>query len=162
MNTPDKTEIARWLAEVSHLSTQNVLDGTGGPFAAAIYKNGKMIASGTNRVLVDKDPTAHAEVTAIRNACAILGDFQIDDCILVTSCEPCPMCLGAIYWARPKAVYYCNTREQAADIGFDDDLIYREINMDPAIRKIPFIHMQVAEAAEAFRIWKEKSDKTQY
>jgi tRNA(Arg) A34 adenosine deaminase TadA len=151
-----------WLERVSQLSLENVENGTGGPFAAIIVKDGKILAEGTNRVLSDKDPTAHAEVVAIRNACKILGNFQLDDCLLISSCEPCPMCLGAIYWARPKAVYFCNDRIEAAQIGFDDELIYKEINLNPPSRKIPFIPIPFAEARKAFLLWQEKEDKTPY
>jgi guanine deaminase len=162
MESAEKENLEKILLEVSQLSEKNVLDGTGGPFAAAVVKGGKIISVGSNRVLADQDPTAHAEVVAIRRACEVLGTFQLDDCILVTSCEPCPMCLGAIYWARPKVVYYCNTREEAAEIGFDDQLIYQEINLEPANRKIPFIHIDFSMAKTAFKIWKEKENKTQY
>lgn len=155
-------ELEKWFDLVSELSCQNVENEVGGPFAALVIKNGEVIGKGTNRVLADQDPTAHAEVVAIRDACKNLGSFQIDDCILLTSCEPCPMCLGAIYWARPKLVYYCNTREDAADIGFDDNLIYEEIVLAPSERKIPFKRVAYPEAEKAFRLWKNKGDKTQY
>jgi guanine deaminase len=158
----DPQELNVWLRRVSELSYENVEKGIGGPFAALVVRNGKIIAEGTNRVLADQDPTAHAEVTAIRNACKVLGNFQLDDCVLISSCEPCPMCLGAIYWARPMAVYFCNDRKEAAEIGFDDNLIYSEINLQPAERKIPFIPVHFAEAQKAFRLWKEKEDKTRY
>lgn len=160
MQEPKNLE--KWLLEVSRLSDENVKNGTGGPFAALVVRGDELIASGTNRVLADQDPTAHAEVVAIRKACAALGTFQLDDCLLITSCEPCPMCLGAIYWARPQVVYYCNTRQEAAAIGFDDELIYNEIVLDPAIRKIPFAHIDYPEARRAFATWKSKEDKTQY
>lgn len=162
MKPEEKENLEKILLEVSNLSERNVLDGVGGPFAAAVVRDGKIISFGSNRVLADQDPTAHAEVVAIRKACEILGTFQLEDCILITSCEPCPMCLGAIYWARPKVVYFCNTRVEAAEIGFDDELIYKEINLDPAKRKIPFIHMDFAPAKMAFKTWKEKENKTQY
>jgi guanine deaminase len=155
-------ELKPWLLRVSALSELNVINGTGGPFAALVVRNGEIIAEGTNRVLADQDPTAHAEVVAIRNACKVLGNFQLDDCLLISSCEPCPMCLGAIYWARPKAVYFCNDRVEAAEIGFDDNLIYTEINLKPSDRKIPFIPIPFAEARKAFNLWKEKEDKTRY
>lgn len=162
MDTIQQESLDILLAEVSRLSTLNVTNETGGPFAAAIIKDGKIIATGTNRVLADQDPTAHAEVVAIRKACEVLGTFQLDDCILITSCEPCPMCLGAIYWARPKVVYYCNTREEAAEIGFDDNLIYQEIGLEPSKRKIPFVRVDFPGARVAFQTWKQKTDKTQY
>lgn len=162
MEPGEKENLEKILLEVSNLSERNVFEGVGGPFAAAVVRDGKIISVGSNRVLADQDPTAHAEVVAIRKACEILGTFQLEDCILITSCEPCPMCLGAIYWARPKVVYFCNTRVEAAEIGFDDELIYQEINLDPAKRKIPFIHMDFAPAKRAFKTWKEKDNKTQY
>lgn len=158
----DLKNLEKWLLEVSRLSDENVRNGTGGPFAALVVKDNQIIATGTNRVLADQDPTAHAEVVAIRKACAVLGSFQIDDCLLITSCEPCPMCLGAIYWARPSKVYYCNTREEAAEIGFDDELIYKEIVLEPTVRKIPFARIDFPQARLAFQNWKSKTDKTQY
>ena len=158
----DPQELNVWLRRVSELSYENVEKGIGGPFAALIIRDGKIISEGTNRVLADQDPTAHAEVVAIRNACKVLGNFQLEDCLLISSCEPCPMCLGAIYWARPKAVYFCNDRQEAAEIGFDDNLIYTEINLKPDARRIPFIPVPYAEARLAFRLWKEKEDKTRY
>jgi len=158
----EKNELLRWLQLVSDLSLENVKSERGGPFAAVVIKDGKLVAEGTNRVLEDKDPTAHAEVVAIRNACKVLGDFQLEGCILISSCEPCPMCLGAIYWARPKVVYFCNDRVEAAEIGFDDNLIYTEINLPPIERKIPFIPIPFEPAKLAFKLWKEKLDKTQY
>ena len=108
------------------------------------------------------DPTAHAEVTAIRDACKNLGSFQLDDCEIYTSCEPCPMCLGAIYWARPKVVYYANNREDAANIGFDDSMIYAEMSLDMADRKIPIISLGREGAIRVFEAWKNKEDKTVY
>ena len=158
----EESGLLKWFERVSELSQINVETGTGGPFAALVIRNGELIAEGTNRVLADKDPTAHAEVVAIRNACKVLGTFQLDDCILISSCEPCPMCFGAIYWARPNMVYFCNDREQAAEIGFDDNLIYTEINMKPLDRKIPFIPVAFEPAKRAFQIWKDKVGKTNY
>lgn len=155
-------EIEPWLELVSQLSYDNVNQEVGGPFAALVIKDGVVVGRGTNRVLADQDPTAHAEVVAIRDACKNLGTFQIDDCILITSCEPCPMCLGAIFWARPKVVYYCNSREDAASIGFDDNLIYEQIGVKPEDRKIPFLPIAFHNATKAFTLWKEKTDKTQY
>lgn len=155
-------ELEPWLELVSQLSYDNVNEEVGGPFAALVVKDGVVIGRGTNRVLADQDPTAHAEVVAIRDACKNLGTFQIEDCILITSCEPCPMCLGAIFWARPKLVYYCNSREDAASIGFDDNLIYEQIGVKPEDRKIPFLPITFPNASKAFTLWKEKSDKTQY
>lgn len=162
ISEPAPQSLEKWLDLVSDLSYKNVENEVGGPFAALVIKDGLVIGRGTNRVLADQDPTAHAEVVAIRDACKNLGTFQIDDCILLTSCEPCPMCLGAIYWARPKVVYYCNTRENAADIGFDDNLIYEEIGLPPSNRKIPFKRIEFPAAEKAFQLWKDKGDKTQY
>ncbi len=144
------------------LSKQGMRAGEGGPFGAVIVQNGQIIAEGNNQVLLTNDPTAHAEVVAIRRACANLGRFDLSDCELYTSCEPCPMCLGAIYWARPKAVYYANTKQDAADIEFDDSFIYDEIALDMSRRSIPFIHTSSDEALDVFREWGDKSDKTQY
>ena len=134
----------------------------GGPFGAVIVRNGEIIATGNNQVTSSNDPTAHAEVVAIRRACEKLGSFQLDDCILYTSCEPCPMCLGAIYWARPKKVYYACTKDDAAAIEFDDSFIYKEINTDYSNRKIPFEQISRDEAIEVFNEWAEKSDRTDY
>ena len=118
-----------FMREAIRLSVEKMQAGLGGPFGAVVVRNGEIIARGYNNVLTSNDPTAHAEVDAIRKACAALGTFQLQDCELYTSCEPCPMCLGAIYWARPKVVYYGNTKEDAAAIGFDDQFIYDEINL---------------------------------
>jgi len=144
------------------LSIENVTERGGGPFGCVIVKDNKIIAEGYNKVTSNNDPTAHAEVTAIRNACSTLNTFQLDDCIVYTSCEPCPMCLGAIYWARPKAVYYANTKVDAANINFDDDFIYKEIDAGIENRKLPFIQIMNKEALEAFKIWQSKTDKKEY
>jgi len=158
MNSPEM----KWLELVSKLSEENVASGKGGPFAALVIKDGNLIASACNEVLESGDPTAHAEVAVIRKACKKLGSFQLDDCILISSCEPCPMCLGAIYWARPRTVFYVNSREEAAAIGFDDQFIYDEIGRKNQDRKIPFIRTEFPPALKAFRDWKNKSDKTPY
>lgn len=144
------------------LSIENVNSGKGGPFAAVIVKDGDIIAEGTNVVTSSNDPTAHAEVTAIRNACKKVGDFQLHGCTIYTSCEPCPMCLGAIYWARPKAVYYGNTKSDAADIGFDDGFIYEELDKPLDIRSIPMKQILGDEAISGFQAWTSKSDKIEY
>ena len=136
--------------------------GEGGPFGAIVVKNGQIVGRGNNRVLATNDPTAHAEVVAIRDACQTLGSFQLDDCEIYTSCEPCPMCLGAIYWARPKRVYFGCTRTDAADIQFDDDFIYEEIGTPLEQRQIPMTPLLREEALVVFREWQEKSDKTLY
>lgn len=143
------------------LAQQQALLPSGGPFAALVVKNGEIIAEGCNRVTGSCDPTAHAEMVAIRKACTTLQDFQLSDCIVYSSCEPCPMCLGAIFWARPKAVYYAATRAQAA-AGFDDSLIYEQIVMAGAERSIPFYILQVAAASEPFALWKGNVTKTEY
>jgi len=143
-------------------SKQGMEKNQGGPFGAIVVKDGKIVGVGNNRVTSSNDPTAHAEVVAIRDACKNLNTFQLDGCVLYTSCEPCPMCLGAIYWARPDKVYYANTREDAAHIGFDDDFIYNEINLPMNERKIPFEQINREEALSIFKQWSEKADKTEY
>ena len=150
------------MARAIHLSLDNVLSGRGGPFGAVIVKDGKILAEGANRVTMANDPTAHAEVVVIREACAKLGVFTLDQCEIYTSCEPCPMCLGAIYWARPARVYFGNTAADAAKAGFDDSLIYDEAARHHSQRKIPMISLMREQALEAFRAWEEKGDKTLY
>lgn len=144
------------------LSVENVLHGKGGPFGAVIVKNGVVIAEGSNQVTASNDPTAHAEIVAIREACHKLGSFQLDGCELYCSCEPCPMCLGAIYWSRPYRVYFANTKNDAASIDFDDHFIYMELDKDIADRNLPTFQMLRDEALEAFRLWKESTDKVEY
>jgi guanine deaminase len=134
----------------------------GGPFGAVVVRQGRIVGRGWNQVTSTNDPTAHAEVTAIRNACRRLKTFRLDDCDLYTSCEPCPMCLAAIYWAHMKRVFYGNTRQDAARIEFDDDHIYREVARPIARRKIPMKQLLRPEAQAAFAEWKVKSDKTRY
>ncbi len=151
-----------FMAEAIRLATENVKSGNGGPFAAVIVKNNKIIATGVNMVTTTNDPTAHAEVTAIRNACKELNSFQLDNCDLYTSCEPCPMCLGAIYWARPKSVYFGNTKQDAAEIGFDDSFIYNEIDTPIKLRKIQMKQLMSNEAKESFETWANKTDKVEY
>lgn len=158
MNLPEK----KWLDMLCRMAEENVASGKGGPFSAIVLKDNELVAAACNSVLSSADPTAHAEVNAIREACRILGHFQLDQCVLISSCEPCPMCLGAIYWARPAAVFYMNNREDAAGIGFDDQFIYDEIVMPPAARKIPFQVIHHPEAKSAFEQWKNKTDKTSY
>ena len=149
------------MSEAIKLSIDSVLSG-GGPFGAVIVKNGEIVGQGSNRVTVDNDPTAHGEIVAIRDACKNLNSFQLDGCTLYTSAEPCPMCLGAIYWARPEAVYFGNTKEDAANIDFDDSFIYEEIPKALGDRSIPFHELMRKEAGEAFTLWREKTDKTLY
>ena len=134
----------------------------GGPFGAVIVRSGKIVAEGWNEVTSTNDPTAHAEVAAIRRACAKLGTFNLSDCEIYASCEPCPMCLGAIYWARFRVLYYANTREEAAAIGFDDEFIYREMPLAPAARTIPGIHLRTPQSHIPFAEWAAKPDKIEY
>lgn len=151
-----------FMQKAIELSIDNVKSGKGGPFGAVVVKDGKIIAHGANSVTSHNDPTAHAEVMAIREACRVLGTFQLDGCDIYTSCEPCPMCLGAIYWARPNKVYYANTKKDAADINFDDDFIYAEIAKPLNERSLQFIQMSRTEALEAFKLWSTKQDKIDY
>lgn len=150
------------MEEAIRLSVENVAERIGGPFGAVVVRDGKIIATGTNRVTTDNDPTAHAEMVAIRNACAVLGTFQLDDCDIYSSCEPCPMCLSAIYWARPRALYYANTKEDAALINFDDHFIYDEIAKPLLERNIFTQQYMRNEALEAFRLWEKSPDKIDY
>lgn len=144
------------------LSEKGMNNNAGGPFGAVVVKNGEIIAEGFNEVTSSNDPTAHAEVVAIRKACAVLNTFQLDDCIVYTSCEPCPMCLGAIYWARPKAVFYACTKEDAAEIGFDDDFIYDEIEKNIEKRTVKFINLDREEGRKVFKKWEAKEGKIDY
>ena len=155
-------EQQKHMREAIRLSLENVTSGNGGPFGAVIVKNGKIIATGANEVTSSNDPTAHAEVVAIRNACKSLGSFQLDDCEIYCSCEPCPMCLGAIYWARPAKIYYANTKKDAADINFDDDFIYQEIELPVSNRKLPTVQILREEAQVAFKEWSNSTKKTAY
>ena len=152
----------QYLDRAVELSKEGMERGDGGPFGAVIVCEGEIVSEGNNRVLVDNDPTAHAEVVAIRRATAKLGRFSLSDCELYTSCEPCPMCLGAIYWARPKAVYYANTKHDAAAIEFDDSFIYDEIGKPMENRAIPFYHIESGAARAIFDLWANKTNKTQY
>src|ERR1700728_4184096 len=151
-----------FMARAIQLSIDNVLSGCGGPFGAVIVKDGAIVAEGANQVTSTNDPTAHAEVLAIREACRKLGAFDLEGCEIYTSCEPCPMCLGAIYWARLSRVYFANVGADASKIGFDDSLIYREIAQPHAKRKIPMIQMMREEALAAFRAWENKTNKIEY
>ena len=153
-----KEELMRKAIELSIKSVRN----GGGPFGAIIARKGEIIAEGSNGVTIYNDPTAHAEVTAIRKACEKLGTFDLTGCEIYTSCEPCPMCLGAIYWAHLDMIYYANDRKDAADIGFDDDFIYQEIEVKPQYRKKPSEILMREEGLEAFRIWNKKTDKIEY
>ena len=144
------------------LSLSKMRGNHGGPFGAVIVRKGKIVGRGWNRVTSTNDPTAHAEISAIRDACSRLKTFQLVDCELYTSCEPCPMCLAAIYWARLKNVYYANTRKDAAKIAFDDDLIYQEVAAPISRRKIPMKQLLRSEALKVFSEWKTKLDKIAY
>lgn len=150
------------MREAIRLSLVKMRGNHGGPFGAVVVHQGEIVGRGWNRVTSTNDPTAHAEVTAIRRACKKLKSFSLDDCELYTSCEPCPMCLAAIYWARLKHVYYANTRLDAARIDFDDRLIYREVALPIARRKIPMRQLLRTEALKVFAEWKTKADKTEY
>ena len=151
-----------FMARAIQLSIDNVRSGQGGPFGAVVVKDGTVIAEATNQVTSTNDPTAHAEVLAIREACKELGAFDLEGCEIYTSCEPCPMCLGAIYWARLARVYFGNTATDASRIGFDDSLIYRELAQPHAQRKIPMIQMMREEALTGFREWEDRPNKIKY
>jgi guanine deaminase len=152
----------RFMQMAVDLSRKGMENGDGGPFGSIVVKGEEVVGRGWNQVLLLNDPTAHAEVVAIRDACKQLGTFQLHDCEIFTSCEPCPMCLGAIYWARPQRVYFANTKDDAAAIDFDDSFIYKEIAVPHSDKKIPFISFPDADALQVFREWKEKGDKTLY
>jgi guanine deaminase len=151
-----------FMARAIRLSIENVSSGKGGPFGALVVKDGEIVSEGANSVLETNDPIAHAEVVAIREACRKLHSFELKGCEIYTSCEPCPMCLGAIYWARPDRVYFGSTAADAARSGFDDSLIYGEISQPHSQRRIPMIQLMREESLEAFRAWDAKTDKTPY
>jgi guanine deaminase len=151
-----------FMARAIQLSIDGAQSGQGGPFGAVIVREGKIIAEGMNRVTSTNDPTAHAEVLAIRQACEKLRAFELKDCELYTSCEPCPMCLGAIYWARLSRIYFASTAEDAAKIGFDDSFIYEELKQPHARRRIPAIQIMREEALTGFAAWTAKADKITY
>ncbi len=150
------------MARAIELSIENVGSGRGGPFAALVVKDGRVIGQGTNLVTAENDPTAHAEIVAIRRACRARGTFQLDGCEIYASCQPCPMCLGAIYWARPARLYFAGTAADAADAGFDDSLILKEFLLPRENRRIPMIQIMREQALEAFRAWKQSPDKILY
>ena len=161
-NTMNHTEQDKeMMREAIRLADESVANG-GGPFGAVIVKDGEIIAATSNRVTLDNDPTAHAEVNCIRMACKRLGTFDLSGCTIYTSCEPCPMCLGAIYWARIDRIFYGNNRQDAADIGFDDDFIYQELARPMDNRSTPIIPILQDEALLSFRLWTEKTDKAEY
>ncbi len=144
------------------LAERGVETNAGGPFGAVIVRNGSVIAEGWNTVTSTNDPTSHAEIMAIRRACAGLGSFQLEDCIIYSSSEPCPMCLGAIYWARPKLLVFAGSRQDAANVGFDDQFIYDELAAPVGERKIETLTLMQSEAQRVFRLWDEKEDKIFY
>ena len=151
-----------FMARAIQLSIENVLSRQGGPFAAVIVRDGSIVAEGVNRVTATNDPTAHAEVVAIREACGKLGSFELKHCELYASCEPCPMCLGAIYWTRLARIYFGNFAADASRIGFDDSTIYHEFTLPHSERAIPMVQMMREQALTAFRAWNEKTDKIPY
>lgn len=150
------------MQEAIRLAFEGMRKGDGGPFGAIVVKNGAIIGKGNNKVASGNDPTAHAEIVAIREACQHLGHFQLDGCTIYTSCEPCPMCLGAIYWARPDRFFYACTKTDAAAIGFDDHFIYEELEIPLEERKIPAVQLLRAEGLKAFEEWEGKKDKVVY
>jgi guanine deaminase len=152
----------QFLERAIELSREGMQSGKGGPFGCVIVKDGRIIGEGYNQVAAANDPTAHAEVVAIRNACKTLNSFQLTDCDVYASCEPCPMCLGAIYWARPKRVIYANTKKDAAAINFDDQFIYDEIDKRDSERTIEFVHHPNSKASNVFEEWKQMGNKIEY
>jgi tRNA(Arg) A34 adenosine deaminase TadA len=152
----------RFMRMAIDLAIQNASAGGGGPFGAVVVRDGEVLATGTNGVTSTNDPTAHAEITAIRQACRVLGGFQLPGCALYTSCEPCPMCLGAIYWARPASVFYACTAADAAAAGFDDSFIFDELRLDPGQRHISMKQLLRSDALAAFRTWEQKADRIPY
>ena len=152
----------KFMERAVELAHRGMKKNEGGPFGCVIVKNGEILAEGNNRVTFLNDPTAHAEIVAIREACEKLGAFQLTGCEIYTTCEPCPMCLGAIYWARPKIIYYAGTRKDAADAGFDDSFIYEELSVEPDERKIPMKAAGREKARELFDSWIQKEDKHVY
>jgi guanine deaminase len=151
---------AEFMRRAIALALENVRSGRGGPFGAVVAKDGRIIAEGANCVTATKDPTAHAEIVAIREACRVLKTFQLDGCELYTSCEPCPMCLGAIYWARPARVFYAGVAADAAVAGFDDAFIYDELQRQPESRRIPMVQLLRDESLAVFSAWKQQPNKT--
>lgn len=151
-----------WIRHAVELSFEAVHSGSGGPFGAVIVQDGRPVGEGRNRVLEDNDPTAHAEVVAIRNACARLQRYHLQGCVLYTSCEPCPMCLSSAYWAHLEAIYYANTRRDAEAAGFDDAFLYAELKRTPSERRMPLERIEDPRAAEAMRLWMQLEDRPRY
>ncbi len=164
MNKKNKlnSEDTKFMLKAIELSKEGMESGAGGPFGAIIVKNGKIVGQGHNKVTSSNDPTAHAEIVAIRDACKNLNTFQLDDCVIYTSCEPCPMCLGAIYWARPKRIVFACDKKDAAAIDFDDDFIYKEIELPIGKRSIKTEQHLREEGLHVFKAWEEKKDKMEY
>lgn len=158
---PENPEV-HYLREAIRLARENVAAGAGGPFGAVVVRDGQIVATGTNLVTTTDDPTAHAEIVAIRNACRELGSFQLEGCEVYCSCEPCPMCLGAIYWARPARVVFASSAHDAADAGFDDSFIYDEVRLPRDRRRLPLEQMRVPEAGEEFAAWRSAEDRVEY
>ena len=151
-----------YMQRAAEISRQKMLAGEGGPFGAVVVRDDSILGEGWNRVTSTADPTAHAEIVAIRDACSRVGSFTLEGALIYTSCEPCPMCLAAIWWARISRIYYANTRNDAARIGFDDAEIYQEVTRDLTDRRIPLVHCPNQEAVQAMREWTEKQDKIPY
>lgn len=160
--TSSGSEHLTHLLRAVELAQQGVASGEGGPFGALVVRDGEVLGEGWNRVVGTTDPTAHAEVTAIRAACERIGSFQLTGAVVYASCEPCPMCLGAVYWARPTALYYAATRHDAAAVGFSDALIYDEIGLAPGERSLPFRQLEVPGATEVFRAWRDVPGRVDY
>lgn len=156
------TREEKFMLEAIELSKQGMKNNEGGPFGCVIVKGDTIVGKGYNKVTSHNDPTAHAEVVAIRDACKNLGTYQLNECEVYASCEPCPMCMGAIYWARPKLVYFANNRQDAADIGFDDSMIYEEMAADLNSRKIPIISLGRKDALKVFEEWRDRENKALY
>lgn len=152
----------RFMQEAIEMAMANIDSGRGGPFAALVLREEEVIGRGVNSVTSSNDPTAHAEVMAVRDACRTLGDFQLDGCDLYTTCEPCPMCLGAIYWSRLDRVFYASTQRDAAEAGFDDQLIYDELRRDPEGRRLPMKQVMREEAKRVFDAWKQFEKRIEY
>lgn len=158
MNDHDQEFMMRAVELARHGMEANA----GGPFGCVVVKDGIIVGEGNNRVTSTNDPTAHAEVVAIRDACGRLGTFQLDGCVIFTSCEPCPMCLGAIYWSRPAGIFFAGTKQDAADAGFDDEHFYEELDKPNEQRQLRMVNLLRGEAQKVFQTWKEKADKTEY
>ena len=152
----------KFMMRAVELARHGMDANAGGPFGCVVVKDGQIVGEGNNRVTSTNDPTAHAEVVAIRDACSKLGTFQLEGCTIYTSCEPCPMCLGAIYWSRPAAIFYAGTREDAADAGFDDEHFYDELDKPNQDRQLKMVNLLRDEARSVFQNWKTKADKTNY